>query len=271
MKLTRELVRQFEDHLAGHSESLMRASLTAPGNSQGYAFYRDGTIRAHCSTNPYAAWATCAYHLNQQTAEKVRAAIAFFREHHVPAKVRIVPDGFNPAQADVLTELGLRHIGFHTILWSPLPACGETDQRIDIREATSPEQIDAHIRIQVSAHGVPENMIDSFLPLRRPWWNLPQLKFYLAYVDGVPAAQAILDCNGEIAYLAAAGTLPAYRRRGLQTALVRRRLLDAQNRGCKVVFGASDFENNSRTNQMAAGLQVAYTAAWWIERGGTLG
>jgi len=270
MKLTRELVRRFEDQMADGFESMMRASLVEPGNPEGYAFFRDGTLRAHCSSNPHAAWATCAYHVNQQSPDCVRAAIAFFAEHIVPAKVRIVPDGFGPAQADVLTDAGLQHIGFHTVLWAPLPMPIAPDSAVDIREAVTPEQIEAHIRIHLGAFSVPEGAVEKLLPLRRHWWRLRRLKFYLAYVDGVPAAQAILDVDGELACLASAGTLPAYRGRGLQTALIRRRLADAQKLGCKAVFGAADFENNSRTNQMACGLQVAYTAAWWCQRGGRL-
>jgi ribosomal protein S18 acetylase RimI-like enzyme len=91
------------------------------------------------------------------------------------------------------------------------------------------------------------------------------LKFYLAYSGETPVAQAILDCRNDTAYLASASTLPEWRRRGFQSALIRRRLADARALGCRVVFGGADFESSSRTNQMACGLQVAYTAAWWCQ------
>src|SRR5262249_8741420 len=86
------------------------------------------------------------------------------------------------------------------------------------------------------------------------------------YVQGQPAAQAILHWRGDIAYLESAGTLPAFRRQGLQRALIRRRISDAANLGCKVVIGGADFENKSRTNQLACGLTVAYLAAVWTQR-----
>lgn len=265
MKLTRELLRRFENHYADHVESLMRESLAEPGNSQGYAFYHDGLIRATASSNPHASWATCAYGLNQQPAENVRRAIDFFSAHGVPARARIIPDGFTPQQADVLHGCGLRHIGFHTILWSPLSTVIEPDQSVDIRETSGCEQIDTHIDLQLGISNVPQEAIDRLRPLRRRWWDLPRLRFYLAYVDGVPAAQAVLDWSDDLAYLASAGTLPQFRNRGLQTALIQRRLADAKELGCKVVFGGSDFESNSRTNQMACGLQVAYTSALWTQ------
>lgn len=270
MKLTRELVRRFETHLCEHFESLMRASMAEPGNDQEYAFFRDGTLRAHVSGHPHAGWATCAYHVNQQPPEKVHAMLAFFKERNVPAKVRIVPDGFNPNQADLLSAAGLRHIGFHTVLWSTLPLPRKTSSAVDIREATTPDQIESHITLQLVPYSTPAAAIEQMRPLRRRWWFNPRLKFYIAYIDGVPAGQAILDVDGEIGLLASASTLPEYCRQGLQSALIQRRIADAEKLGCKIILGAADFENNSRTNQMAAGLQVAYTAAWWIERGGKL-
>ncbi|CAN5581603.1 hypothetical protein BH10PLA1_BH10PLA1_13030 [soil metagenome] len=270
MKLTRELVRQIEDHLAESRESLIRASLTVGPNSQGYAIYRDTPIRAHCSTNPNAGWAKCVSGLNRQPAERVRRAIAFFAEHGVAARARIVPDGFTPEQADVLAELGLRQIGFHTILYAPLAtpsaaAPPPDDSAIDIRMATTREQVDAHIDIQLRAFNVPPQGIEPLRPLRRAWWMLPDRRFYLAYVDGTPAAQAMLFCRDGIAYLESAGTLPEYRSRGLQTALIRRRIADAIAHGCTLVYGGADFEGSSRTNQIACGLQIAYTAALWSQ------
>jgi hypothetical protein len=77
--LTLELVRRFEQHLAGAVESLLTHSLQVSGNPEGYALFREGPILATLSTNPRAGWAT--------------------------------------QQADVRGGLGLRHAGFHTILW----------------------------------------------------------------------------------------------------------------------------------------------------------
>lgn len=266
--------------MADHFEALMRATLAGvPGNPEGYAFYRDpeggeAAIRATCSTNGHAGWTRCIYNLTQQPADKVRAAIAFFRQHNCPVKARIVPDGFSPAQADVLTELGLRHIGFHAVMWAPLAELPSPSLAgapalpagTEIRPARTAEEVEAHIDLQLRPYKVPVAEVDSLRPLRRPWWALPSLRFYTAYVDGAPAAQAILYAADGIGLLASASTLPEYRGRGLQTALIRHRIAEARALGCEFIIGAADFESSSRTNQMACGLHMAYTAAWWTER-----
>jgi hypothetical protein len=126
--------------------------------------------------------------------------------------------------------------------------------------------MDAHIDIQLGAYGVPPEVIERLRPLRQAWLGSPERRLYLAWVDGQPAAQAILHWRGEIAYLESAGTLAAFRRRGLQRALIRRRIADATKLGCRVIIGGADFENESRTNQMVCGLTVAYLAAIWSQR-----
>jgi hypothetical protein len=47
---------------------------------------------------------------------------------------------------------------------------------------------------------------------------------------------------------------------------MRRRIADGSELGCQVIIGGADFENESRTNQMACRFTVAYLAAVWTQR-----
>jgi len=270
VKLTRELVRRFELHQAEAVESLIALSLTVPGNPEGYALFREGGLRAMLSTNPRAKWVIQSYGLTGEPAAAARRVVEFFNSHGVPACARIVPDGFTQDQADTLGGLGLRHTGFHTILWAPLPLAIEPAGPADIREVSTLAEMDARIDIDLGVYGVPPQVIDRLRPLRRTWLGSADRRQYLAYVDGRPAAEASLFWRDDIAYLESAGTLTAYRGRGLQHALVRRRIRDAMELGCRVIIGGADYENVSRTNQMACGLSVAYTAALWTQRPETM-
>jgi hypothetical protein len=277
MILTRELVRRFEELQAEAVQSLLTRSLAeVPGNPEGYAIYGDGPIRAVLSTNPHAGWATQAYGATGQPAEALARLVRFFNGRGVPARVRIVPEGFTEEQADALGVLGLRHVAFHTILWAPLPIAApgvaETlpPDSAEIRQVSTTADMDAHIDILLGVYGVPAAIIDRLRPLRRAWLGSAGRRFYLAWVAGRPAAGAVLYWRNDLAYLEAAGTLLAYRRRGLQRALVQRRIADATALGCRIVIGGAEFENESRTNQMACGLSVAYTAAVWRQRANSL-
>jgi hypothetical protein len=57
--------------------------------------------------------------------------------------------------------------------------------------------------------------------------------------------------------------MPAFRRRGLQVALIQRRIADAMALGCRIIFGGAEYASQSLANQMACGLAIAYTAARW--------
>jgi Acetyltransferase (GNAT) domain len=259
-------VRRFEREAGESVQSLIALSLRVAGNPEGYAVYRDGRILATLSRNPRAGWATQTYGVDAEAPAAAERVVGFFNAHGVPARVRIVPGALTPALADVLGHLGLRHVGFHTMLWAPLPLAVETPAAVDIRVVSSLAEMDAHIDIQLSVYGVPPEVIDRLRPLRRAWFGSSGRRHYLAYVDGHPAAQACLSWRDDVAYLESAGTLSAYRNRGLQRALIRRRILDAAALGCRFIIGGADFESQSRTNQLACGLSVAYLAAQWVQR-----
>ena len=106
-------------------------------------------------------------------------------------------------------------------------------------------------------------------PAARPpvarWAEQPGWRLYLAELDGAPAAAAALTVDDGIGYLAAASTLPAFRNRGCQTTLIRRRVSDAAAAGCREVCALTT-EGVSRRNLERCGLSLAYTKTAWRKR-----
>jgi ribosomal protein S18 acetylase RimI-like enzyme len=95
------------------------------------------------------------------------------------------------------------------------------------------------------------------------WGEIEAWKLYLARVDGVPAGAALLALDDDLGYLANASTLPDFRRRGVQTALIASRIADAEAAGCEVVASQAEFGSASQRNLERSGLRVAYTKAVW--------
>ena len=81
----------------------------------------------------------------------------------------------------------------------------------------------------------------------------------LATVDGVPAGAAGFSVQGTVAHMNGAAVLPAYRRRGIQTALTAARLSMAKERGCAVAKLDVQAGSISHRNAARAGFMVAYT------------
>jgi GNAT superfamily N-acetyltransferase len=84
---------------------------------------------------------------------------------------------------------------------------------------------------------------------------------YLAEIDGVPAAGASASFGDEIAIFYCDATLPGFRGRGAQSALIARRLRDARAAGCGIAMASTFPGTPSQRNYERAGFRVAYTKA----------
>jgi GNAT superfamily N-acetyltransferase len=82
---------------------------------------------------------------------------------------------------------------------------------------------------------------------------------YLARVDGKVAGGATLALRGDVAGLFGASTLPDFRRRGVQTALLQVRLRRAAEAGCEMAVSLAQPGSVSQRNIMRQGFQVLYT------------
>ncbi len=96
----------------------------------------------------------------------------------------------------------------------------------------------------------------------------PQWKLYLAIVADQPAATGALYLNRRRAALNFGATLPEFRRRGAQSALIRHRIEDALGMGVEQVVSETDEElperpNPSTRNLIRHGLPVVYVRPNW--------
>jgi ribosomal protein S18 acetylase RimI-like enzyme len=67
-----------------------------------------------------------------------------------------------------------------------------------------------------------------------------------------------MRARGELAQLCGAATLPASRRRGVQSALLRRRLSDAQRAGCRLAVMTTQPGSKSQENAARQGFTLLY-------------
>lgn len=100
------------------------------------------------------------------------------------------------------------------------------------------------------------------LPGRNGW------RCYVARVDGTPQGAAAMRLNDGVAEFGAAATLAAARGRGCQTELLRRRILDAADAGCRLLFVETGERvpgkpEASYRNILRAGFEEAYVRPNW--------
>ena len=106
----------------------------------------------------------------------------------------------------------------------------------------------------LEAEEVPEEAV----AMLRPGAFAEGHELYLALVDGEPAGGATLSWSGGVALVNGSGVRPAYRRRGIQGALIRARLDRARELGCDLASSSTLPGTPSRRNMERHGFHVAY-------------
>ena len=94
----------------------------------------------------------------------------------------------------------------------------------------------------------------------------PSFERFIARRAGVVAGGASLRIHQGVAQLAGAATLPDHRRQGVQTALLRYRLLDAARRGCDVAVVTTQPGSKSTENVQRFGFAVLYVRAILVKQ-----
>lgn len=102
---------------------------------------------------------------------------------------------------------------------------------------------------------LPEMMIDLFVT----FFHSPVAAYFLAEIDGSMAGGGVVNTHEGIASLGGASTLPAFRNRGVQTALLRARLAFAARSGCEIAMVTTLPGTISQRNAERQGFRVAYT------------
>jgi hypothetical protein len=85
---------------------------------------------------------------------------------------------------------------------------------------------------------------------------------YLVTFDGVPGAASVLYVTGGVAQLFVTTTMPEFRGRGAQTALIRTRLEDGIAAGCDLATSQTVDDNASPRNMVRHGFELLYDR--WI-------
>lgn len=190
--------------------------------------------------------------------------IRFYQERHLSFAMDVTPVSLDEEMAAALHAKGLYQQGFHTAFYGvPLTWEDQRPNDIVIKKA-SLQEMELFSRLFHESLEVPSDIpenAESFSILNSdPAWSL-----YIGCLHGRPAAFSMLYVSDDgIACFGMAGTLPAFRGKGLQTAMLHRRMADAKGKGCRLVVAQSEYGTSSFHNLQRIGMRVAYTKALWI-------
>jgi len=165
------------------------------------------------------------------------------------------------------TDERLRRLGFE-------PDCEERIWALDLTAGSTPGNVNEEVRIQLAG---PDDR-DAFARTLNTGWGLPEDAArghvfaagiglrnwyqYLAYVEEELAGIAVLFIHDNVADCFLSATLPGFRGKGIQTALIERRLADGLDAGCDLATSQTVVDNASPRNMARRGFQPLYQR--WI-------
>ena len=175
----------------------------------------------------------------------------------------------DPSLARALTKRGYELVGFENVLGLPLSPSSRFDPipGVDVTRAADEE---AAAWLDAVAEGFlhPDTFDgpSSQPPLPRDVLDrvfgdtiaAPGFERYIARRGGEVAGGASFRIGDGVAQLSGAATLPAHRRHGVQSALLRHRLAEAVRRGCDIAVVTTEPGSKSQENVQKAGFALLY-------------
>jgi ribosomal protein S18 acetylase RimI-like enzyme len=189
------------------------------------------------------------------------------QEARVQVEVSSLAD---PGVVASLSRRGYELVGFENVLGLRLPMTPRgTSARITI-EVADTDDLEPWLDIVIAGFaspdpvGVPSHESFDAGAVRGAVRDLVRaggVTQYLARCDGAAAGGASMRIDRGIAQLCGAATLPEQRRRGVQSALLDRRLADAGTAGCDLAVVTTQPGSKSHENVQKFGFELLYTRA----------
>jgi GNAT superfamily N-acetyltransferase len=268
-----ECAGRIERAEAGLIAALARATQARTGTGDGFVTEVGGGVATFAEPDsPYNKVAGVGFAGAPDEGEW-KAVEAAFAERGAATQVELAHLA-DPEIAPLLSDRGYRLEGYENVLGFDLSHRPEPvlPPGIEVRRS-GPEEFEAWLDVVVEGSVHPDT--DGL-----PWHDeFPReilenaqrdsaaagLVRYVALRDGVFAGGAEFRVDGGIAQFAGAATAPEHRRRGVQTALLSARLVDAAAAGCEVAVIVTQPGSKSQQNSQRRGFDLLYTRATLIK------
>ena len=203
----------------------------------------------------------------EPTADDMEALEAFFRGRGADVHHEVSPLA-EPSLLPLLTSRGYQPVELTSVLHQPI-----VPRPAPVAPVVSPSDIRARL-IRPGEESVWSDTA------ARGWGEHPELTAFMrefgevsAHARGtrcfiaerrdVPVAAAALAMHGGVALLAGASTIPEWRGRGAQAALLAARLAHAADQGCDLAMMGASPGSASQRNAERQGFRIAYTRIKW--------
>jgi hypothetical protein len=175
-------------------------------------------------------------------------------------------NGFPESEGE-LSDATLRALGFTPVYQERMWGRRLTSGNIPPSDTSEPEIVrvdeaerDLFARVLNVGYNLPADSVRG--SVFASTLGLPGWRHYFVRYDGKPGSASVLYVTEGVAQLFVATTMPEFRGRGGQGALIRRRLRDALADGCDLATSQTVIDNASPRNMARHGFQPLYDR--WI-------
>jgi GNAT superfamily N-acetyltransferase len=183
---------------------------------------------------------------------------AFFQDRGALVTVDLCPHS-DPTFRDLLSDRGYRILEFINVMVRTISAddlIAAPD--IDIRRADA-DQDELYVKTVIGGFFSREDLTEQEIHLGTTMFHMPCTSGYLAWIDGQTAGGGGLSIRNKVASFFGDATRPAFRSRGVHSAIIRARLIAAQQAGCDLATAGAVPGSSSQHNYERLGFQIAYT------------
>jgi GNAT superfamily N-acetyltransferase len=184
-------------------------------------------------------------------------------DERLDAVVEVLPGKDSDAAATVLRAYHYQpawsipwlYLPVQSFTYSPnVESLVQVDKQPDLAELAE---------VLIAAYGYDDDEASAWRAFASYGYRAPGLVSFLAMLDSQPAAAGILHLDNDSALVDGAATLPAYRGRGLQKALLSARLLHARTQGALHAFSRTSLGSISQANLQKMGMQIFTQSTAW--------
>ncbi|WP_417899753.1 GNAT family N-acetyltransferase [Bacillus haimaensis] len=263
--VNKKLAVELENSEIDALHSRLSAIQDIEGNPMGVEMKRFGNATAFsCKNIPGPAFNTVKG-LNSEDEGFLEEILDFYRQKEIPVRFELTPAHTSTELLHQLHRLGFYQNDFHTTLFMPISEVSTSeDDSLSIRKMEKHEA-STYADIYVQGFQMPAFLKDGVAQNNAVLFDHDRWTFYLASVNGEPAGIGVVFIKDRIATLAAAATLPSFRSRGIQRALIQQRIHQAFREECSLVVGQAKFGSVSQNNMERAGMRIGYTKAIWVK------
>jgi GNAT superfamily N-acetyltransferase len=190
----------------------------------------------------------------------------FFKDRGAPVHHEVSPMA-GVSIFRLLSDRGYRPVELSSVMFLPLNArsgpAAHRDKPVSVRLAGPGEQ-DLWVRTALAGWREFPAAEDAIAGFFRTMSAKKDPLCFLAEIDSQPVATGSLEIHDGVGLLAGASTVPEYRHRGAQAALLDARLEYAGNRGCDLAMICAEAGSSSQRNAERQGFRIAYTRTKWM-------